>query len=175
MAGAGDRDVEQPTLLLGILGEAMRKLVGLCVVHDDIRPFLPLDPMHRGERDPGVGPRGLQVAAQPGFEGVRIRVQLGQLHDRGEIVALSGTVHAASVVVERRDRRGEADGVTYCAQQLCRGGSRRSHGLQSLDVAREGKHPLCFAFDGESLGQSAQAIDGGLFGHPFADVGMQGS
>ena len=111
VGGAGDGDVKQTPFLLDVVGETVGELVGIDVVHHDVRPLEPLDPVDRRHGDPCVGAPDRQRLAQPGAERSGIVVQRRELAERSEVVVLCSAVHAPSVQVERGDAVGEADAV----------------------------------------------------------------
>ncbi len=73
--GAGDRHVEEAAFLLDVVGQAVRVLLGVGQMHDDVRPLLALDPVDGGEQHAAGRPLDGELIAHPPFERGRIVVQ----------------------------------------------------------------------------------------------------
>ena len=172
-ACARERDVEQTALLLDVLGQAVRVLVGVGLMNDDERPLLPLHAVHGGQRDAIGAVAGTEVLAQPTFERARVGLELGELSDGGEVVVLRSAVHAATADVERGDRRRQAHRVADGGHQSRRGGTTRGEVLQPLDVVGEGVHPFRLAVGGQPCRQPSQPVERRLLADPVGHVRVQ--
>jgi hypothetical protein len=110
--------VKQTAFFFGIFSQTVRILVDISEMDDHMRPFLPLDPVDCGQCDPTRLPTYCEVLAQPKLECRYIVVQRREVLNGGEVVALSCTIHSATVVVKRADGTCEPDAVNQSQHQV---------------------------------------------------------
>ena len=109
------------------------------------------------------------MPAQPPLERSEIVMQRRQMLDRGEVVALSRTIHTTPICIKPSDRPPKPDLVDEREDDV---GSVRAachHLLQNLDVGCELNQSLRVALLVESARQFVEVNNVALFGNPVSD------
>ncbi len=119
VAAAGDRHVEDPPLLLDVLGQTVRHHPIGDAEHGDTVPLPSLHPVDRRERDPGGIGCPLERRPQPCLEAGRLGVQVGDAEQTVEVVEVARPL-AAARAVEEAHRRAQPDVVAHRLQHVTR-------------------------------------------------------
>lgn len=167
--------MEEASLFLGVVGQAVGELVGIGEVHHHDGPFETLDTVHRGEQNAGGIAFGDELGSQPGLEGAGVGMERRQLQNGLEVVALGRAVHAVAAVVEGGDRAGQVHLVDEGGDDAKRRRALGRHDPEPVDVGCEAVDAVGVAIVVESFGQLVEIFDAVLFGHPVGDAGVERS
>ncbi len=161
--------MEDPSLFFVVLGQSVGEQAVGGVVHHDMGPLPALHGVDRGQRDAVDVGRGAQLVRQPSGEQTGIGLQVGQLRQGVEIVAVGRTGALAPLV--EGGGTGVQSAVTDLGPEHGQDGGRRSRPGRPphpADVVAQVAHlprfPLA-AFVLEPPGQADQFIDRTLSAH----------
>ena len=158
-AGPGEGDVEDPSLALDVVAQAVREQSGGDADHQHVPPLLPLDPVDGRQFDRRTGGGGpAQDLAEPVGEGGRVRVEHGDRLQRGQVVGVGRPVRTGPGGVQRVQGVVQADPLPHGPQ----GGGRRPrgrrrHGVEVVGVGEQLGHVP----PGQPAGQAADVGDRG--------------
>ena len=132
LATAGDADVQDPALLLDVLGQAVRDDPVGDTEHHHAIPLPALHSVDGAQRDAALGTLAMERAPQPRLEGRRVGMEIGHLQQGLEVVEVRSA--RAAGAVEQRHRRPEADVVADRGEEVASAGALRGQRRQPVEV-----------------------------------------
>ena len=157
MPAACDADVEDPALLLVVVGEPVRHDAVGHAEHGDPVPLAALHAVDRRQRDPGRVGLALEHVAEPRFERRRVRMEVGDAEQSLEVVEVARTLSAAGAI-EQAHRRTEPDVVADDLEDVA--GSALPAGVDDEPQVVGQVEDLAEVLLGHLVGQPGHQADG---------------